>query len=228
MARTLIAGPDDFSGYANGSDLGNAADWLELNGSTGLIRVYKPASDGFAYEHFQSRSECRWDGSGTFANDQYAKATLARLFINGTDTNYIGVACRMSADTLTGRDYYAVQVFDGLNAAATKTAVVKYVNNTLTTIYTAATGDDWTNGDTVELEAVDNGANVDLKVYKNGVLLRTVQDTSSVLASGKPGIVGQGSLADFGPAITDWEGGDVTGSSTQAPRSQQQFKLRRV
>jgi hypothetical protein len=213
MARNLVAS-DNFDSYATGSNLGDAANWLELNNSTGLFKVSKPASDGVAYEAFQQRSECRWDGSGTFANDQYSKGTLDNLFGGSEPTRYIGVAVRMSPDTLTGRDYYALRVYDGLNTGATKTHIVKVLNNTESDLYAAATGDNWTNGDTMSIEAIDNGANVDLKIYKNDVFVRTATDSSSVLASGKPGIVGLGSSAAADtPWVDDWEGGDVTAAS---------------
>jgi hypothetical protein len=217
MGRTLVAS-DNFDSYSTGSNLGDAANWLELNNSTGLIKVNKPASDGVAYEAFQQRSECRWDGSGTFANDQYSKGTLDNITVGAEPTRYIGVAVRMSPDTLTGRDYYAVRVYDGLTAAATKTEVVKLVDNSETVIYTAATGDNWASADTVEIEAITNGADVDLKIYKNGTLLRTVTDNSGTrLTSGKPGIVGLGSSAPAdAPWLDDREGGDVTADAAIA------------
>lgn len=214
MARTSIAS-DNFNSYTDASNLGDAANWLELNNSTGLIRVHKPAADGFAYEHFQQRSECRWDGSGTFSNDQYASVTLAQFFITADPDMFIGPAVRMSADTLSGRDYYGLFVYDAANTSLTSTHVVKYVNNSPTDIYAKATGDNWTNGDVATLEAVTNGSNVDLKVYKNGNLLRTVSDTSGTLTTGKPGLAGVGnSTAGQAPATTLWDGGDVTADPT--------------
>jgi hypothetical protein len=214
MARTLVAS-DNFDSYADASNLGDAANWLELNNSTGLIKVTKPGAEGRAYEGFQARSECRWDGSGTFADDQYSKSTLDNVTVGAETTRYMGVAVRMSADTLAGRDYYAVRVYDGLNSAATKTEVVKLVNNTETVIYTAATGDNWQSGATVSIEAITNGADVDLKIYKNDSLLRTVTDNSGTrLTTGKPGIVGLGSSTVSATIwLNDWEGGDVTSAS---------------
>jgi hypothetical protein len=218
MTRALVAS-DNFDSYTNADNLGDKANWLELNNSTGLLRVHKPAGDASIYEAFQARSECRWDGAETFADDQYSMGTLDNITVGAEPTRYIGVAVRMSPDTLTGRDYYAVRVYDGLSAAATKTEVVKFVNNTETVIYAAATGDDWASADTVEIEAITNGADVDLKIYQNGVLLRTVTDNSGTrLTSGKPGIVGLGaSAAADAPWLDSWEGGDVTGADATAP-----------
>ncbi len=210
MARTLIAS-DNFDSYTDAANLGAQANWLELNDSTALLRVTKPASDGEIWNPFSAAAQCRWDGSGSFSGDQYSKATLTQIGANGTTSWYTGVMVRASADLISNRDYYALEVGEHVTLGSRPTRVVKYVNDSATTL-SNVTGDNWAAGDTIELEAVTNGADCDLLVYRNGSLLRTVTDSSSPLTGGKPGLVGYGGgTTTDAIKLDDWEGGDVTG-----------------
>ena len=219
MARTSITGTQNFDSLTNGSNLGDDANWLELNNSTGLIRVSRPSLNGVVYEHFTAMSACRWDGSGTFSNVQYAGGALINLGVNGGTGRWIGYMVRASADTIPNRDYYAVRVYEAAAQADRATAVVKVKNDTVTFLYGPTTGDSWGNSQDVWIEAIDNGANVDLKIYKNTTLLRTVTDDGTsggaVIASGKPGIEGLGGT-DACPAVSTFDAGDVGTSGSRA------------
>lgn len=154
----------------------------------------------------------RWNGAGSFSNDQYAKATLVAYGYYGND--YLGgVVVRCSADTDANADYYAFYVRDNNPNASNKTAnLVKRVNGTETTIATI-TGTNWDNGDTVELEV----EGTTLRIYRNGTQIGSDYTGQTDLSTGKPGLAMGGDYSGPLVALDNWEGGDITGSAPDAP-----------
>lgn len=142
------------------------------------------------------------DGTPTYTSDQYALAAISGLTNNNGN---IGVVCRCNSDTNANADFYAVFINSGTSPKETN--LVRINNGTLTSL-DLRTSITWVNDDTIELEAITNGANCDLKVYKNGALQYTIVDTSP-LSSGKPGIYFQNGSANQ-VFMDNWVGGDLT------------------
>ncbi len=151
----------------------------------------------------------RWNGAGTFTDDQYAKAVVATRVWQSA--NYrTGVLVRASADIDANRDYYAFLLqHDNDIGQPTTTILVKCVNGTETTLATAASGIAWAANDTIELEVRTSGANAALKCFRNGVEITAMAttDSTSPLSTGKPGLYLQGNNT---VAADDWEGGNLT------------------
>lgn len=193
MARSLVAS-DTFT-RANG-DIG--ANWSYIREASWepeppqiTSNVVTPLSDG---DHYQV---VRWNGAGTFNNNQYAKLTIGGL--TWQDASYrVGVVVRCSADTDPNEDFYAFWVQD--DEATNRTSkLVKRVNGTETALDTRASA--WTNGDTIALEV----EGTTLRAYKNDVLMFSTTDSS--LTTGKPGLA-VGGNANI-PTADNWEGGDI-------------------
>jgi hypothetical protein len=209
MARTLIAS-DAFTG-SDGTAITAGGNWAYLfdtswqANSPVLLSNAVRATTG-AGESVQQ--VCRWIGTGTFSNDQYAKITIGAMGAFGA-TYLAGVVVRASADTNTNADYYAVYVIDNAANGGTKTCkLMKRVDGSASTLVTHTTTT-WTNGDTVELEVQDSGGDPVLRVFKNGTQIFTHTDTdANALLTGKPGIVILGESTT--PTLDTWEGGDVT------------------
>ncbi len=144
-----------------------------------------------------NRSICKWVGTGTFSNDQYATATLAGLGNFGVSEN-CGVAVRIGTGTNATHTGYYYYVTD--NGGSTRTAhLMKRDANTDTALN--STGSEWANGDTIELEVEGNV----LRAYKNGSLMVTYTDSASPLTTGIPGF-----MVDGEGQIDNWVGGDLT------------------
>lgn len=209
MARTSIA-TDNFN--RAGPALG--ANWTELNalnaGSPSIVA--STVMQGGSAGHIAA---CRWDGAGTFSNDQYS--SIVALDLTFSSANYAqGVICRASADTHTARDYYFFVVLSNQVGA-----LGKIVNGTETILHSDSVS--FANGSRIELEC----EGTTIRAMKDGVALGgswTVTDAS--LSTGKPGIAPVG--GDEVCTADDWEGGDITaGSASIAPLLVNLFKRRR-
>lgn len=147
------------------------------------------------------------DDSGTYAANQYSRAKMGGW---GSLFYYAGLATRVSADTGSGADAYLLRIQDVAGSGVNKTTeIIKLVNGSPTTLDTRNVA--WADSDDIIFSAVDSGANVDLAVYRNSTAsaLYTVTDSTSVLASGKPGFMSQ---QNSGNALwwDDMELGEVT------------------
>lgn len=210
MARTSIA-TDNF----NRADGAIGSDWSYIRLSSWQGNPPHVVSNALAGRALGTNHQVvRWNGAGSFSDDQYAKIALGGMGWFGTDY-MIGAVVRCSADTDANADYYAFLVIDDQTNGGNKTCkLVKRINGTETVIDTITTTS-WTNGDTVELEA----EGTTLRIYKNGTQIGSDYTSQSDLSTGKPGILIAGDLAGP-PAAQDWEGGDVVSIVTPtAPTS---------
>jgi hypothetical protein len=203
MARTSIA-TDAFT-YSNGELAAVAGgNWTNLRPSSNEIFI----SSNRVVGGYSNTGNYRWDGSGSFTADQYAKITLTTIDWTSNPDVRLGVGVRYSSDTDANRDgYYAYIQYE---SSAEHTKIDKVVNGSATNL-SNVTGDGFVNGDTIELEA----EGTTLRVFKNGVELRNVTDSDiGGSSSHKPGLI----LSDIlGVSIMDsWEGGNITGSSGTA------------
>lgn len=126
--------------------------------------------------------------SGTFSNDQYAEATITQV---GTDEQRMGLCVRASAG-----NGYVVQ-FDTNQFFVEKHVAYAYtlLDNVAITLAT---------NDLIRLEV--SGTTLTVKV--NGVQVYTTTDSS--LASGAPGVAGQGAAASGTYTLLDsWTGADI-------------------
>lgn len=205
MARSLIAS-DAITGTAN-TALGS--NWSQIGQfATSSANVVYAASNR-CYGHTDS-SECaaRWNGSGTFANDQYS--TL-EIYGTGTESwsSYMGVIARASADQDGSRDYYYARIFDRQDAGNNRVELSKVVNGTTTILDNTPSSVAWSAGNRIEIEC----EGTTIRALKNGTSYHSATD--SALSSGKPGI-----YALTRDALTgdNWEGGDITGGGGAATR----------
>jgi hypothetical protein len=205
VARTSIA-TDDF----NRADGPVGSDWSYIRNTAWTADPPDIASNTLtARANTGNYQVCRWNGSGTFTDDQYAKLEVGGLGYYGNGYRQ-GVVARCSADQDTAADYYAYYIYD--DASSNRTAILfKVVNGTYTALDTS-TANAWANGDTIEIEV--EGTTV--RGLKNGTELVSVTDSD--LSTGKPGfaIGGEGG----GPPNADnWEGGNLASAATAVKRS---------
>jgi hypothetical protein len=200
MARTLVAS-DAFT-YSDGAlDSVSGGNWTSLNPASATPSV---TSNKFSTPH-ALKATARWTGSGTWTADQYAKMTVSGLTGGST---FIGVIVRASADTDSNRDHYSAWINE--NGGTALTEIYKTVNGTETSL-SSVSGDGWTNGDIIEIEA----ESTTIRVFRNGGLLRSITDSSIAGSSSDRA----GVIANAGPLGDDWEGGTITGSSGSADLS---------
>lgn len=209
MARSSVA-TDDFN-RADGA-VGSNWSYIRLSSWQGATpnvgsNVLRGRAIGLNHQVI------RWNGAGSFSDDQYAKIELGGMGWFGIDY-MVGAVVRCSADTDANADYYAFLVIDDQPNGGNKTCkLVKRINGTETVIATVTTTS-WTNGDTVELEA----EGTTLRIFKNGTQIGSDYTGQTDLTTGKPGILIGGDLAGP-PGPDNWEGGDVTGASPPAAPS---------
>ncbi len=198
MARTLIQS-DPFTGTDN-ANVGSNWSYIRLTSWQGnppgiWSNAVYPRAGG---DNFQV---CRWNGTGTFDTNQYAKVTLGNFGWYGMD-NRAGVVVRCSADTDAAADFYLLEVLDD-NSTNRTLRLAKFVDGSRTPLYSTtslAIG----SGSTVALEAEGSS----LRCYVNDTLITTVTDSS--LTTGKPGFLIGGDGGSHTPTLDNWEGGDVT------------------
>lgn len=136
--------------------------------------------------------------SGTFANDQYAEAQIVQV---GSDNMFMGVCVRGSS----GNAYIFYVDTNQWVLAKVVAGVYTELSNGALTLAT---------NDLVRLEASGTG----LTGKVNGSTLATATDSS--LASGNPGVSGQGSAASGTYTLLDnWVGADLTTGHPAASRA---------
>lgn len=205
MPRTSIA-TDNFNRAAG--TLG--ANWSDINAANADV-IYIDATPGTAYATIAGQfAVSRWNGAGTFSNDQYSSVKLVAIDNYGTSYG-VGVVARCSADQEGTRDYYYVMVQMNNSSGGTFTTVLgKVVNGTNTNLHSAAVT--WSNNDLVSIEC----EGTTIRACKNGTAIGgSFTATDSSLASGKPGLAIMGGAADLF-AADDWEGGDITAASSSS------------
>jgi hypothetical protein len=198
---------------ADGTSLTN---FTQLNPNWGSIEI---STDVFTASASNGSNEAAavWSGSGSFTNDQYAEITIGGLAFLSADFA-MGVICRASTDQNGARDFYFAYVAADSGGPNYTTVLGKVVNGTRTVLHSASNA--WANGDEISLET--EGTTV--RLCKNTVALGgSFTQTDSSLSTGNPGIVANGSILTG----DDWVGGNLSTGSTQAPRSMNQFLLRR-
>ena len=205
MSRTLIAGPYTFTGTDGTNVSADTTNWTEQDGVSGQLRL---KSNGFQ-QAFGAPSDDCWKGAGTFTGDQYFEVKLLGSWAT-SDQDGIGGTLRNDGTASTSHNCYRVFWQPSLNSTAGAAQVYKVVAGTPTQIG-ANINFGMTASDLLSAEAVTNGANVDIIVYKNGVSQGTRSDTSSVLTGGKPGITGKGS--SYVLIGDDWTAGNVTAAA---------------
>jgi hypothetical protein len=206
MARSLVAS-DNFNRADSGS-LG--ANWTDLFPSWATADI---ATNRVVAADVAAPQVSRWNGAGSFSNDQYAKITVSTRVWESSGFR-TGVIVRASADTDTARDYYYLHFYHDQDVGTAVTTVLgKCVNGTETTLVSDSIS--WGTSDTVELEVTTVAGNAQLRCFKNGSALTSLNhtDSSTPLTTGKPGIYLQGNSSI---AAEDWEGGDVTSGSESA------------
>jgi uncharacterized protein YjdB len=139
-----------------------------------------------------------WNAN-TFSNDQYSQVRVGGGLATGSQ--YVQIAVRSTGTSNSSYTGYAFYT-DGA-AGAGHSEVAKVINGTWTALRSFATT--FGTGDVVKLKVVGTS----ITVYKNGVALGTVTDSS--LPNGSPGVGVYGSSA----MLDDWEGGSVV--TTPAP-----------
>lgn len=177
---------DDFN-RADNASLG--ANWTIVNtpsfGADGLKIVSNHV------EPFSLGIECLEMYTGiSFSSDQYSQA---KMTVTDTDTG-VGPCVAVRCDA-NGSCYRA----SVSKAAANNIDVVKFVDDVFTDL--GSLTEPWVDGDVLRLEVRD----ATLRVFRNGVQLATVDDSS--LTTGPPGI-GYSTTATLAQ-IDDWEGGDL-------------------
>lgn len=192
MGRSVVA-TDNF----NRASLGT--DWTQLDTFDGSLIINTSIRLDSDNSSLGSSSPVgRWDGAGTFSDNQYAKITVKALD-NIAAGHWGGVIVRASADQDAARDFYYA-IIESVGAGPTYTTRVgKVVNGTHTSL--ASTTQTWSIDDTIELEVEGS----DLRVYRNGSQITALNVTDTALTTGKPGAITNATFY-----LDDWEGGDVT------------------
>lgn len=193
MARSKIA--EDLFDRADGVI---GADWSYIR-----LSSFQPTAPSITGQRVRPHAAgsnyqvMRWNGAGTFSDDQYAKVSIENFTFQSADYR-AGVVVRCSADTDANADYYAFWVQDDGGASSRTSKLVKVVNGALTELDSRVGA--WASDDTVSLEV----EGTTLRAYKNDVELFSVDDPD--ITTGKPGFLVAG-----GPSARadNWEGGDV-------------------
>jgi hypothetical protein len=143
------------------------------------------------------------ENAGTYDGDQYVKATLKDF---GGFAYDAGVAARVGTGTGGSAQWYAVFVRE--EGASSHYSLLKCVAGT-PSILIDLTSQSYSDGDTIELEAITEGSDCHLIIYRNGVELDDYLDTSSPLTGGSPGLYFKTGSANL-IRMDNWEGGDAT------------------
>jgi hypothetical protein len=209
MARTPVTSPNPYT-FAGLTDDTNIADvdsnWTAQDGVSGYVGV---ASEE-VYSAFAADSDACWAGAGTFSNDQYA---TIKVIVNSNDTNEkIGVSVRNNGAALASRSLYRAYYTDPAGGGSDGRVVVEKIVSGGSPTNLATISGNFVTSDTLTLEVVTSGSDAVLRVYKNSTQIDSgITDSSSPLASGKPGLFARG--GSTGIRGDDWVGGDVTSGS---------------
>jgi hypothetical protein len=201
MARTLVAS-DNFNRADSGS-LG--ANWSDLFPGWATVDI---GTNTAVAADVSNPQVARWNGAGTFSDDQYAKAVVSTRVWQSSSYR-TGVLVRASADIDSARDYYFLVFYHDQDVGSAVTTVLgKCLNGTESTLVTDTTIA-WAVSDTIELEVTTVGGNAQLRAFRNGSVVTALNhtDSTSPFTTGKPGIYLQGNSSI---AADDWEGGSVS------------------
>lgn len=215
MTRTVVA-TADFTA-ADGTDL-TSLGFTKIRdvayGSSSQIKsnkaagYYATAASGDTTTQTHTVQMVRT--SGTYTDDQYAKATISGLGPNLGPDKRGGVIVRCSTDTDANADFYGVYVCDDDAGSGSTTVLFQVVNGTFTSIDSRRRT--WANGDTIALEI----ASTTLTYYRNDVSLLSA-GTSGGLTGGRPGLYIASYQGDSTIlALDDWEGGNVASATFHA------------
>ncbi len=182
------------------------SNWTNQNtGAAGnvLIDSSTRATGQFSAQATDQLAAARWTGAGAFTADQYSVLRLTNVTSGGGVITRAGVTVRSSGSG-TARAYYEAVVQQTFTTSMLTELAVWVSGVGRTVLHSASLV--WANGDLLELEV----EGTTLRVLRNGVPLGGgFTRTDATLTSGVPGITITGSA--FGD---DWEGGNITASST--------------
>jgi hypothetical protein len=132
--------------------------------------------------------------AGSFSNDQYSEAKITQV---GSSTQRMGVSVRASAG-------YSYDVVSDGGRWLLRKSLNYSVTDLADGLYTLSAGD------VLRIEA--SGTTITAK--RNGSVLTSITDSS--IASGNPGVAGQGEAASGTyTLLDDWVGDDLTSASLQ-------------
>jgi hypothetical protein len=207
MAFTPVTSPNPytFAGITSNVNLASVdSNWTNQDGSFGYVGVTSEQ----IYSNYGATSDACWAGAGTFSNDQYA---TIKVIVDANDTaEKVGVSVRNNGAALASRSLYRAYYTDPGGGGANGQVIVEKIvsGGAPSTLDTEIVN--FVTNDTLTLSVVTSGADAVLRTYKNGVQFGgDITDSSSPLASGKPGICAHGGA---GNSIRgdDFVGGDVT------------------
>lgn len=162
----------------------------DLNNSNGQIQTENPTTTaGQFHNPYGNIADAR--ANGTYSNDQYMKLRVQGLSA-GNAADVIGGGCRYGAGTVGGAGVtgYRMKITDG-GVGGRTILLSKIVNGGTDTALGAAVNQALVNGDDVWMHCTGAGP-VTLAVYINSAItpLFTRTDSTSVITTGKPGILG--------------------------------------
>lgn len=157
------------------------ANWSQNGTATWTISVTNDVSFSGASFAFV------WWNADSFPDDQYSQ-------LKTITSSYNGPACRVdTGGAITGYSFYTID-----------SGIYKWVAGSRSSI--GSYSGSFSNGDTAKVVCTGSST-VTIEVFKNGVSLGSTTDSSSPIASGAAGMLGDGS----GGGLDDWEGGAVGG-----------------
>lgn len=170
---------------ANSDLLGPDLTWTEVDGDWDIV-----SNAAELISNFGSTSRCARAEHDLASADHYAEATV----LQNTGGGHAGVCVRFASAAET---YYAGTHDTGSSGSLNIFKVVAGTRSTLTTLTSAGARG------VVKLEVEDNGPDVDLRLYLDGVLKLSYTDSSSpITGNTRCGIYGY----------------DPTGGGTTSPR----------
>jgi hypothetical protein len=194
-----ILASDNFT-RANSADLGTSWDECTGEGDPGGFNI----SSNTAISQSLVSDTSETNNAATWPNDQYSEATF-----NATAADGVGVGSGVTCRAATG----ATVTYYRLVGNASGYELGRKVNGAFT-LLSNGSGTTFAAGDKIRLEVRTNGANCDWILKKNGTQFASGTDTSPI-ASGRAGIgYSSTSSSQANTALSAWEGGDFTSSST--------------
>ena len=190
MATRSVVATDNF----NRADGALGANWAEA------ASAYVDNVPAILSNQAKAGGEGTYDNAvfytaGTFANDQYAKITMATLPASGN--SYFGALVRGSSTDFVWCQY--------LRQSGSNKNRLYWFNAGAYTLIAQQNTTTFATNDTIELEV----EGTTYTMYKNGVSILSGSNASTP-ATGKPGF----SMYDVDERFDDWEGGDLVSAST--------------
>lgn len=211
-------------GVADNATLSGSNTWVEQANSN--WRTFSNAawlnqgSTGYGYAYISSATLA--------SGDQKATGTLAGFLGEASSTIAIGPLLRSpGTSTEAGYAMRAIWLGDGTKLWD----IVKYTTGSASEVQLTSNAQDPAVNDTFEFTCTQNGANVDLVGKVNGSTILTVTDSSSPItaANHNVGMIGYCVVvSSVNNALDSLTYSDIVAASTQAPRTMQQMRLRRM